>query len=223
MGAATTPAQSQVTLFGRVADDRGRPLEDAEVYLGGLSRTTRTDRAGRFVVRDLPIGLFHFGVRRIGYEPVVELHRFVASDTLEVVLVPIGVRLDTVRVQAQLDAAWEVEMRRIGVAVDASRLGAVLTDADIRARRAVYTSDLFTAIHGYTVQGGGNSARVLGRAGCTPTLVLDGLIAPSLRLNDVSPRSIRLLITFRSQTTMPAAWQTPSVARDCGAIAIFTH
>jgi TonB-dependent receptor len=56
------------TVTGQVVDqDTGRPLADATVSVEGSSRTTTTDRAGRFRLTDVPGGSRSIRVRSVGY------------------------------------------------------------------------------------------------------------------------------------------------------------
>lgn len=219
--AATAPLMAQ-GLVGRVSDETGAPVSGAEVRVGGVGTIGRTDGDGWFRVSDAPLGLLYFGVRRLGYRPVAELVRLTAGDTIDVVLESLRFELDTVRVQARADAAWERELRRFSLAVESSRFGTVVTESDIVARRPVWTSDLFLAMGGFTVRGSGPGARVLGRGGCLPTIVLDGLPAPGFNVNDIPATAVRLLVAYRTFTLMPMQWQGPNSNPTCGAIAIFT-
>jgi len=209
-------------LVGRVTDDAGAPVTGAEVRVGGVGTLGRTDDSGWFRVPNAPLGLMYFGVRRLGYRPVAELVRLSPGDTIDVVLETLRFELDTVRVQARADAAWERELRRYDLAVESSRFGTVVTESDIEKRRPIWTSDLFLAMGGFTVRGSGPAARVLGRGGCVPTVVLDGLPAPGFNVNDIPATAIRLLVAYRTFTLMPMQWQGPNSNPNCGAIAIFT-
>jgi len=221
LSAVVAPVTAQ-GLIGRVTDDAGDPVIGADVRVGGVGTIGRTDGNGWFRVPDAPLGLMYFGVRRLGYRPVAELVRLTAGDTIDVVLEALRFELDTVRVQARADAAWERELRRYSLAVESARFGTVVTESDIATRRPVWTSDLFNAMGGFTVRGSGPGARVLGRGGCVPTIVLDGLPAPGFNVNDIQPMAIRLLVAYRTFTLMPMQWQGPNNNPNCGAVAIFT-
>jgi hypothetical protein len=221
LAVGATPLLAQ-GLVGRVSDESGAPISGAEVRVGGVGTIGRTDASGWFRVADAPLGLMYFGVRRLGYRPVAELVRLAAGDTVDVVLETLRAELDTVRVQARADAAWERELRRYSLAVESARFGTVVTESDIATRRPVWTSDLFLTMGGFSVRGSGPSARVLGRAGCTPTIILDGLPAPGFNVNDIPPSAVRLLVAYRSFALVPSLWQGPNSNPNCGAIAIFT-
>jgi len=67
--AVLAPALSWAgTVTGQVVDqETGRPLADAIVSVEGSSRTTTTDRAGRFRLTDVPGGSRSIRVRSVGY------------------------------------------------------------------------------------------------------------------------------------------------------------
>ncbi len=57
---------------GRVFDAESQsPLARAEVVLVGLDPRATTDREGRFVLSEIPPGIYALRVSRVGYEPLV--------------------------------------------------------------------------------------------------------------------------------------------------------
>ncbi len=215
-------ADAQGGLTGRVTDESGNPVAEADVRVAGIGSIARSDYAGWFRVPDAPLGLMWFGVRKLGYRPVADLIRLSPGDTIDVVIERIGPELDTVRVQARADAYYERELRRFSQALEAARFGNVMTADDIARRQPIVTSDLFQAAAGFRVIGSAGSAMVVGRGNCRPTIVVDGFPDGALRVNDVLPQSIRLLITFTSFSQLPAQFQFPTSNRNCGAIIIYT-
>ncbi len=219
----TESASAQTVLVGKVTDERGTPIPDAEVQVGTVQGRFSTDADGWFRVTGVPVGLYYFGVRRIGYRPAADLLRYSSGDTIDVMLERIGPELDTVKVQARADAMWMRELRRFELAVDASRFGNVISADDIAQRRPIWTSDLFMTQPGFTVQGGGVSARVVSTRGrCLPTLFIDGQIARGFNINDISPSFIKLMVVYRSANMAPAQLQAVGGDPNCGLIAIFT-
>jgi len=96
-------AQNVATVRGTVTDAAtGRPVIGAIVRLGpvGAERSTRSDASGAFVIANMPVGVYPFDVRRIGYE--------VSRHMLDVTtyITPLAVQLtrlatlDTVQVRA---------------------------------------------------------------------------------------------------------------------------
>ncbi len=212
-----------LVLVGKVSDDTGAPIEDAEVRIAGVSNSARTDARGWFRVEGVSSGLSYFGVRKLGFRPAADLVRLSQHDTIDVTLEPFRGALDTVRVQARADASWERDLRRYSQAVDAARLGDVITREDIAARGPIWTSDLLMSQLGFRVVGGGPTARVVGmRRQCTPMVFIDGMAVPGFNINDITPNAISLLVTYRSYTTAPPQLQTLTRGGDCGLIAIYT-
>lgn len=221
--ALAAPVAAQTVLVGRVVDEKGTPIAGADVQVGSVKGAFNTDADGWFRVNGVPVGLYYFGVRRIGYRPAADLLRFTPGDTIDVMLERITPDLDTVKVQARADAAWQRDLRRYELAIDAARFGAVITEDDIAQRQPLWTSDLFQTQSGFTVVGGGASARVVSSRGrCTPTVFIDGQIARGFNANDISPRFIKLMVVYRSATMAPAQLQLVGGDPNCGLIAIFT-
>lgn len=218
-----TTASAQTVLVGKVTDETGTPIPGAEVQVGSVQGRFTTDAEGWFRVTGVPVGLYYFGVRRIGYRPAADLLRYSTGDTIDVVLERISPELDTVKVQARADAMWMRELRRFELAIDASRFGTVISEDDIAKRRPIWTSDLFTTQAGFTVDGGGVTARVISTRGrCVPTLVIDGQLARGFNVNDIAPSFIKLMVVYRTANNAPAQLQMVGGNPNCGLIAIFT-
>ena len=155
-------------MVGSVRDDLGRPVEGAEIMVGGLETRTLTDANGRFRVPDVAYGLTSIAARRIGFLPLADLIKYSPADTLEFVLEHLPQKVDTVKVVARADAVWESDMRRFAWATESARSGATITDRDIAKRRPLYTTDLLTTHAGFRVVGDGASAKVVStRTRCT--------------------------------------------------------
>lgn len=226
MLAAPLAAEAQGSvLFGRVTDAEGNPLSGAEILLGSNEPSLTTGYDGTFRVPDMTFGLYYFGIRKMGYHPASDLLRFSEGDTLDITLTRIEAtkKLDTVQVQARADAALDRELRRYDSAIQAARFGTVVTEADIATRRPTWTSDLFNAMNGFIVIGGGGSARVVGsRAQCLPSVFLDGQYTRGFNVNDIPPQFIKLLVAYRSAATVPPQFMDPRGNSSCGTIAVFT-
>jgi hypothetical protein len=63
------PLPGARTIVGFVADTDDRPLENAEVYITSLKRTTASGPDGSFRFDDVKPGKYQVGVRKIGYYP----------------------------------------------------------------------------------------------------------------------------------------------------------
>ena len=215
-------AQS-ANLVGLVKDDLGRPLPGAVIRVLGRDRSAVSDDEGRFRVPNVPLGLIDIGARRLGYVPVADLIRLTRADTIEFTLDRIAQKGDTIRAQSRADASWERDLQRFGWAVDAARFGVVVTERDILAANAQFTTDLLQGKSGFSVIGSGATARLVSSRGrCTPTVLLDGQAAPGYSINNVSPQSIKLLIAYRDAATIPPEMMTTRVNASCGVVAIVT-
>jgi hypothetical protein len=227
VGAAIAVAPSllsaQAPLTGRVTDESGAPIAGAEVLVNRFSDGVFTDSDGMFTVPDVSYGLYYYGVRKHGYRGSADLLRFKLGSTLGVLLEEIGADKDSVKIQKRSDAMLERELRRFALAIEASRFGNVITEEDIVNRSPLFVSDLFLTQPGFTVIGTGNGSRVVGSRGrCLPTIFLDGQVARGFNINDMSPQFIKLLIAYRSASTIPAQLQIVDGNPNCGVIAIFT-
>jgi len=230
IGIAATPltpvsAHAQgFTLIGFVRDELGQPVEGVEILVGAMETRATTDGDGRFAVRGQPLGLTYIAARRIGYLPLADLVRLTVSDSVSFVMEHIGQRMDTVRVRARAEAAWERDVRRYESAINAARSGAVLTDRDISRLSPVFTTDLLRGRVGFNVIGDGSLARVINTRGrCTPVVFIDGEALVGFNLNDVSPSMIKLMITYTGFSQLPMQFQTLRGNLNCGVIAIISQ
>jgi hypothetical protein len=93
--AAQSPATGIVT--GRVvATATEEPISAAAVLVRGTTIATQTDDAGRFTLRNVPVGVRAIEVRRLGYAPVVRSDVVVSAGKpveVTVVLTPVVSRL----------------------------------------------------------------------------------------------------------------------------------
>src|SRR3954470_14954827 len=103
--AAQNPAQNPPapgSLSGVVSDVSGAPLPGVTVSLLGETPTARTDSAGRFALRDVPVGGHTALFRRIGYRSVE--YRWAARSGAElqvaVTMTPVPRTLERVVVEA---------------------------------------------------------------------------------------------------------------------------
>jgi hypothetical protein len=69
LAAATARAQATSEIRGRVVDEAGAPVSDAQIELSPGSRRVLSDDDGSFMFTQLAPGAYTLQVRRIGYQP----------------------------------------------------------------------------------------------------------------------------------------------------------
>lgn len=230
--AATTEAQSrQSTLFGIVIVDSSRaPVEGAAVSIAGRESGAVSDSLGRFVLRDIAMGIHEVVVRSIGYRPLA-VHVTFATDSVErefaLVRVPV---LDTVAVRQSAVIPSFEEHRAIG-------LGYFLTRAELEPQEGRKLSEIITQIRGIRIEYGTNarawvisSRRSLGRGGgpCLPMVYLDDLVVyrsryaePRFDINSVLVGQIEAIEFYAGPATTPAKYSR--LHSDCGVLVIHTR
>ena len=88
----------------------------------------------------------------------------------------------------------------------------------------VVTSDLLLTRNGFRVIGSGALARVIGsRSRCSPTVFLDGQALVGFNINDITPSTIKLLVTYPGFASLPIGMQSARGDPSCGAIAIISQ
>jgi len=116
-----------------LVDSLERPIADAEVELVGTPYRTRSDSAGAFSLRGIPIGAYRLQLRAVGYAPLVLDVQLAADglDGVEALLRPVAQELERVRIRASLTPTArhliDFENRRkfgIGKFIDSTRLWA---------------------------------------------------------------------------------------------------
>lgn len=168
------------TLRGSVVDESGRAIADVPVDVVTAITETRTDSAGQFVVRDLKPQRHIIRVRRVGYQPTYAFADLTESGStrLRIVLRQFaGQNLGLVVVRAD-----RVPQRLAGFATRAARpsgWGRIITEAEIRTRSPMFTSDLFLGLAGVrVVRNGLGSGTLLGRGNCRMAVFINGMLVP---------------------------------------------
>ncbi|MBX9857024.1 MAG: carboxypeptidase-like regulatory domain-containing protein [Gemmatimonadaceae bacterium] len=127
-------ATDGVTVSGIVlVDSLERPIAGAEVELVGTPYRTRSDSAGAFSLRSVPVGAYRLQLRAVGYAPLVLDVQLTAEglEGVEALLRPVAQELERVRIRASLTPTArhliDFENRRkvgIGKFLDSTRLWA---------------------------------------------------------------------------------------------------
>jgi hypothetical protein len=85
---AAPGAGAQAVLAGRVVSEPGdRPVADAEIAVPAVNRSTRTDSAGGFELRDIPAGRYEVVVRSPGFRALRVPGQFAPGQRIEADLV----------------------------------------------------------------------------------------------------------------------------------------
>lgn len=176
-----------VQLVGTVIDRRtGDPIPLAQVELFPFPVegdepvwSGQSDGRGRFRTESIPLGAYQLDVEMLPFTSLA--HPIVFSEEgivdLRVEMVRVDYELEAVVVSARRQTVLE----RSGFLERQERgIGHFVTRDDIEASAALRVSDLFRRIPGARVvrgsRGGIESARVLLRGGCTPRVVIDGMM-----------------------------------------------
>ncbi|MBL0891792.1 MAG: carboxypeptidase-like regulatory domain-containing protein [Gemmatimonadaceae bacterium] len=127
-------ATDGVTVSGIVlVDSLERPIAGAEVELVGTTYRTRSDSAGAFSLRSVPVGAYRLQLRAVGYAPLVLDVQLTAEglEGIEALLRPVAQELERVRIRASLTPTArhliDFEIRRkfgIGKFLDSTSLWA---------------------------------------------------------------------------------------------------
>jgi protocatechuate 3,4-dioxygenase beta subunit len=228
VAAAVPPSAAPLLLSGRVVDDTGAPIAEAEIGLMGSPATAVADSAGRFRFADLPPGPYLLSVRRLGFAPrtisvtlrasasepvVVRLERQVAT------LAPTTVTGTRGRENYRLADFYDRKAKASGVFIE---------QEEIERRRPAQFTDLFRANTTLTVQRDRTGrqyveSRLVGTGRCLPAVFIDGVYhrqEPGLLDAMAPPDQVRAVEVYNGRASVPGAFSRPGT--DCGVIAVWT-
>ena len=172
--AGTLRAQDESERAGALT---GHVLDAALVEVVGTESTASTDESGRFVLREIPVGVFSVRIRAIGYEPYLYSNVVIGTGkptTVQLKLVAAPVEVDPLNVTASYFGR---------TANEASTSTAILGSEAIRRAPGVQ-EDVIRAVAllpgiGVTT-GGRNDLTVRGGAPYENLFIVDGLEVPNL-------------------------------------------
>lgn len=214
--------QGGAVLAGRVVDEDGRAVEDADVSLEGTRLMAVTDDHGRFRLEPVPVGTWEIVVQRIGY--------VTRTDTLDVpdgvaMELELAVAVDAVPVQGIVVSVRSLLLESRGF-YDRQRQGfrGVFMDRPaIENRAPLYVADLFRSIPGVEVV---NGSRLImsqsvnfsdGGRGCEPSLWLDGVRSGLRNYDYIKPDHIEGIEVY-------TGGGAPGKYNDlCGTVVIWTR
>lgn len=107
-------AQQRFSVAGRIIENNleGAPVPFAHVYLNGTSIGTQADVNGRFVLKNIPKGIYKFSISMVGFKTSMKLTS-IDSDLKNLVerLDENVMDLMEVRVKGQKDKVWNKSIR----------------------------------------------------------------------------------------------------------------
>lgn len=219
--AADSALRGAVT--GTITNPAGRPIAGVRVILDDVSES-RSDSAGRFMLRSVPTGSRQLDFAAIGMTPFSASVDVLSGDTAFVTA--------TLRTVTNLEAMRTIasgSMSRSAKAFEERRrlgFGSVLDSTTI-ARRATLSA-AFAGIPGVIVENKSANGRRFnlfvqstGTGPCLATLLIDGTQQlDSEFLNTMRPSEIAAIEVFQQRLTVPA--ELMRTDPKCGVIAVWT-
>ncbi|MDB4876183.1 MAG: TonB-dependent receptor plug [Gemmatimonadetes bacterium] len=219
------PVAKASGLTGIVHDSLGRPIAYATVYVDGGVATTAND-SGRFHLADVPMGSTLFGVRRMGYGPLIFKIDMPGDTTVHV-----AIRMHQVVARMR---EVTVEEKRLSTSLYRSGFyhrqkagtGFFLEPLDITDRAPRRIEELFYGVPGVTVLTANGSLVPFGmstRGYCPLSVFLDGRRyhrwgdgSLMIEVHDVKAAEI-----YPRPTEAPAEFHDPDNPL-CGVIVLWT-
>lgn len=213
-------------IVGRVVDqDKGTPVEGAELRIRGTGLLRVSDRLGKFEFEAVPVGARVLEVSHLSYRVRTDSLQVLPQRTLEVTVMlspdPLLLEPLVVSVRSKVLEASGFYLRR-----EQGLSGVLLTREQIQERNPARFTDLFVSIPGVRLahrDGVGGSAVVFPRGNlmdgetCFPDVWVDGIITTIVDLDQFNPDQVEGLEVYQGAGT-PLRYNSP-----CGAILIWTH
>ena len=225
--ASAQPAFGSRELVGAVRDPAGGPIEGAIIQIHGVA--ARSDSRGAFRLFTSDVDTITIGIRRLGYSPVSALleARNRQWDTLVVEMDPIPQQLAAVKSAA---AKARLGLRDID-SRKALGAGQIFMREDIEARHSNHTSDVVRDARGVRLvklrNSSGYGVRFAAfsgsRAGCAPSLWIDGQLALDMEIDDVPAADVEAIELYENWTSTPVQFAKASNNIPCGTIVLWTR
>lgn len=227
------PSPGSVLLL-RVRDASGHAVSDAQVVVGGVRKSGRSDATGEVFIAEVPAGNRLIELRRQGFAMVRLAADFTGADTVrkEITLTEQPLELEGV-----VATSWgrSMRLRRNGFySRQRQGLGAFMTSDRIELLHPLRTADIFRYMRGFMVRQTSAGPVVIGTRGgglgtyCVPIVYLDGaaLVSGSIRdqhdaLDMVPPDDILAVEAYQGVADIPAEYNPTGSA--CGVILIWTR
>lgn len=217
------------TLTGVVLDEVGKPVPGVEVALTKISRTTRTDSSGKFILALLPVGTHDVTFRRVSYSPMVFMLEISRGDTTdaEVKMNAVAQEMKAIHVVEAPERSRDLDgfedRRRQG-------LGHYITRKEIVDRNPLVMSDMFRMIPGTMVIPTGATrsqlrfSRAQGRGrDCPPAYYIDGMLAANYNIDDMPVSDVEGIEVYSGISTLPAQFAKMRSTINCGTVVIWTR
>lgn len=206
----------------------GGPLEEAQVQLPEIRRSTLTDSAGHFAIPKVPPGTYAVRVRLIGFAEASTRIELVPEKVTSVtfLLDRNVLRMEDIKVTVRRGPREALKefyrrMRR--------GQGHYITPEEIERRRPPNTSDLLRTVPGVRVfprRLGKSEVRIRRAASnrdCPPTLFVDGILARSMDLDDINRSDVMALEIYRGPGETPPEFSRTGSLAGCGTIVVWTR
>ncbi|WP_309673489.1 carboxypeptidase-like regulatory domain-containing protein [Gemmatimonas sp.] len=213
----------RTTVQGRVRDDNGQSISDAQVTVDGVAEPVRSAADGRFSMSGVPMGTRMMSVRKIGFLPYlssIDVPEVGVPDYVAVV--ERGVSIEGVRVTARRSVSRDrrefEERKRLG-------MGTVMESTEIMkyprtqsALRQFPALQIATANNGvdFTILGRVRSGGVR----CQASLYVDGVTESSAYLAMLPPENIAAMELFPSGEFAPVRFRP--VYASCAVLLVWT-
>ena len=206
---------------GSVTTVNGEPFGAARVGMAGMSEV-RTDPAGHFVLRNVPLGTQQIVVSSVGVTPISTTVDVIAHDTTRVAM-QFGrpILLDGMRTTATPGVhvmAQEFDVRRMGGAgyfVDSTTIG-----------RYPDFINAFNDVPGIRMARRSGSIWLTmsndkGKS-CAPTILLDGIEVTGNTLSDLQSHEVAGFEVYARPLMVPAQLLPPGRPPECGMVVVWT-
>lgn len=215
-------ARGTASVYGRVVDDKGKPLSNAIVVIANVDTSVRTNSNGEFRMSGLPSGTHTLLARRVGDSPSQQFVNLRPMQTTSATIVmskvttlaTVNVRAQNVKGRDRIDYEWRRKMG-FGYAMDAD---------EIARRMDVYS--VLTQMPGMRLERSGFGVKIamqqIGFRGysCEPSVYLDGIMMPMETATSMPAESYRAIEVYPRASTVPAEYYNGG---GCGTVLMWTR
>lgn len=229
--ASAQEEETAVVVISVTSRATGKPLENAQVVLGGTGIAARTNAAGVLRLAGVPVGVQAVEVRLLGYGTRFQMVALEAGRAaalafmLDVEAVPVAaimVRAPKKQVWDYLEHTGFMRRRKTGN-------GIFITRAEIAGQHAMHLSDVLRRYPGLAIRphtggrpGGHATMARNGPRNCPIQYFVDGtLIGPGFNVDDVRADDVEGVEVYRGASGLPPEFNRNTSG--CGVIVIWTR